>query len=343
MRPPEPFGTFGDGRRASLYTLAGGELRVRVTDYGGRVVAIELRDGVDVLLGFDDVRQYALAGGSFGALLGRTANRIAGGEFEIDGRRYKLPTNDRGATLHGGPRGFDKVLWNVTAAAEETLTLAYTSPDGDQGFPGELVVEARYRICGMTLGLEFTARTTKPTLCSLSAHPYFNLGGAAARDVLGHEVTIAADAFLAIDDKEIPTGEICPVDGTVFDFRRPEVVGEHIRKADPQLLHGQGYDHYYVLGPGVGQGPRIGARARDPQSGRFVEVWTTHPGLQFYTGNQLDASIAGRGGLIYRQSAGLAFEPQGFPDAAHHANFPSTVLRPGELYRQLIEYRFGIE
>jgi aldose 1-epimerase len=178
---------------------------------------------------------------------------------------------------------------------------------------------------------------------SLSAHPYFNLAGPETGDILDHEVTIAAENFLAIDDTEIPTGEIRPVEGTPFDFRQPVPVGARIRRADPQLLRGQGYDHYFVLSRPCGEGPRFAARAHDPMSGRFVEIHTTQPGLQFYSGNQLNGSLAGRGGVTYRQSAGLAFEPQGYPDAPHHPNFPSTILRPGDTYREIIEYRFGAE
>jgi aldose 1-epimerase len=342
----EPFGRTADGREARLYTLENATLRARITDFGGRMVSIEAPDRRgrpgEVLLGFDDVGQYERAGGAFGALLGRNANRIAGGDLPIDGKNYKLPTNDRGATLHGGPKGFDMVFWRVVSASPEQLALAYVSPDGEEGFPGELQVEARYRLSGSALTLEFVARTSAATVVSLSAHPYFTLAGAEAGDILDHEVTIAAENFLVIDEKEIPTGEIPPVEGTPFDFRRPVPIGARIRQADPQLLHGQGYDHYFLLGAPSGEGPRFGARAQDPKSGRFVEIHTTQPGLQFYSGNQLNGSVAGRG-VIYRQSAGLAFEPQGFPDAPHHPNFPSTILRPGDTCRELIEYRFGVE
>lgn len=347
MSSAEAFGRLPDGRAAALYALDSGELRVRVTDYGGRLVSIDLRDRqgrwADVLLGFDDAAQYDAAGGAFGALLGRNANRIARGELPIDGNLYKLPTNDRGATLHGGPHGFDKLLWRVAAATDTELRLAHVSPDGTEGFPGELTVEAHYRLAGAVLSLEFVARTTKPTVASLSAHPYFNLAGAAAGDILGHEVVIAAERFLTIDETEIPTGAVRPVAGTPFDFRQPRRVGEGIRRADPQLLHGQGYDHYFVLPARSGDTPRFAARARDPASGRFVEIHTTQPGVQFYSGNQLNGSVAGRDGIVYRQSAGLAFEPQGFPDAPHHPDFPTTVLRPGDTYREIIEYRFGAD
>ncbi|HEX3954913.1 MAG TPA: aldose epimerase family protein [Stellaceae bacterium] len=347
MSNAEPFGATSDGHKASVYTLDNGLLRVRITDWGGRIVSIEApdRDGrrADVLLGFDDVAQYAEAGGSFGALLGRNANRIARADLPIDGVHHQLVANDRGATLHGGPAGFNKLFWQVAEATSDQLVLTHQSPDGDQGFPGELSVEARYTLNGAALSLAFTARTTKPTLVSLSTHPYFNLAGVTAANIFDHEVTIAADAFLPTDKTQIPTGELRPVAGSPFDFRAATPVGARIRRADPQLLCGQGYDHYYVVGALAGKQPRFAARARDPVSGRTVEVHTTMPGLQFYTGNQLNGSVAGKGGVIYRQSAGLAFEPQGFPDAPHHANFPNPILRPGETYAEVIEFRFATD
>jgi aldose 1-epimerase len=354
----QPFGRLEDGRAASLYTLENSMLRVEVTDYGGRMVRIEAPDRSgkrgDVLLGFDDAPCYERAGAAFGALLGRCANRIAGGAFTLDGRTHELATNDRGATLHGGPVGFARVLWRRVAASPERLVLAHVSPDGDQGFPGELAAEAIYRLEGDELSLELSARTRAPTLVNLSAHPYFNLAGAARDDVLDHEVTIAAESFLPTDDKQIPTGEIRPVAGTPFDFRRGRPIGARIREADPQLLYGQGYDICYVLSaapdvdPAINPGtlpdrtPRVAARLHAPSSGRTLDIETTQPALQIYTGNKLDGSIVGRDGIVYRQSAGLAVEAQGFPDAPHHANFPSTVLRPGETYRALIRYRFGV-
>lgn len=344
---PLPFGQIGDGRPAAFYVLENSQLRVRITDYGGRMVSIEAPDRngsrQEVLLGFDTAAEYEAAPGAFGALLGRNANRIAGGELPIDGTAYRLPTNDRGNTLHGGPQGFDRVLWRVTHAGDERIVLAHVSPDGDQGFPGELSVTAVYRLDADTLWLEFTAHTTQPTLVSLSAHPYFNLSGGASPDIFGHQLTIYADAFLPTDASQIPTGEIRPVAGTVFDFRTPCPIGSRIRQTDPQLLHGLGYDQCYALPPAGDEPPRLAARVRDPLSGRVLEVITNQPGAQLYTGNQLNGSIAGRGGIIYRQSAGFAIEPQGFPDAPHHPNFPSTILRPGQTCRAVIGYRFATE
>ena len=347
--PSEPFGHTPDGQAARVYTLENSQLRVRITDYGGRMVSIEAPDRFghrgDVLLGFEDAAAYVKAGGAFGALLGRNANRIAGGSFTLDGRAYRLPTNDGTSTLHGGPVGFDKVFWTVvsaTAGSVPALVLTHVSPDGDQGFPGELSVAATYRLDGDSLWLEFEARTTKPTLVSLSAHPYFNLAGAANGNALDHIVAIASDAFLPTDDKQIPTGEIRSVAGTPFDFREPTPLGARIRQADPQLIYGTGYDQCFVLGTGQAPTPRLAARALDPTSGRALEIYTTQPGLQLYTGNKLNGSVAGRGGVIYRQSAGFAFEPQGFPDAPHHPAFPSTILRPGEKYDAIIRYRFMV-
>jgi aldose 1-epimerase len=348
--PVARFGRTPDGETATLYELASPALRVRIADHGGRIVSVEAPDRTgrrgDVVLGFDDIAAYASASGPFGALLGRNANRIADGELTIDGRTFRLSTNDRGSTLHGGVRGFDKVRWTVEAATAEptpTVTLHYVSPDGDQGFPGEMSVRASYRLDGDTLWLSFAATTTKPTVASLSAHPYFNLAGAEAGDVLDHVVTIVADAFLPTDERQIPTGEIRPVADTPFDFREPAALGARIRRADPQLIHGRGYDHYFVLGDGAVRTPRRVASALHPASGRRLEILTTQPGLQLYTGNKLDGSVAGRGGILYRQSAAFAFEPQGFPDAPHHPNFASTVLRPGDEYRAVIGYRFTAE
>lgn len=344
----EFFGQTPDGRSATLHTLRVGELQVRITDYGGRIASIEMpdRDGKpgEVLLGFTDVAGYARAGGAFGALLGRSANRIAGGALTIDGRPYHLEINDRGNTLHGGPHGFDKVYWELAAATTEpqpTLVLTHVSPDGDQGFPGELSVRATYRLDDDCLWLTFEARASSATVVSLSAHPYFNLAGPESGCALDELVTLFADSFLPTDRQQIPTGEIRPVQGTPFDFREPRALGERIRQPDEQLLNGQGYDHYFVLPASEPGQARLAARVYEPGSGRMLEIHTTQPGLQLYTGNQLNGAVAGRGG-VYRQSAGFAFEPQGFPDAPHHSGFPSTVLRPGDTYRQSIGYRFGV-
>jgi aldose 1-epimerase len=343
--PTEPFGQLSDGRAASLFTLENSHLRVCITNFGGRMVSIEApdRNGTrdHVLLGFGNVEAYNDYGGSFGTLLGRYANRIAGASFTLDGQTYQLSKNSGDATLHGGAIGFNRVFWTVASAETEpvpTLVLTHISPDGDQGFPGELTVQATYQLDADELSLAFQARTTKPTVINLSAHPYFNLGGLAARDVLDHEVTIAAEAFLPTDAAQIPTGEIRSVAATPFDFRTATPLGAKIRQVDPQLFHGLGYDHCFVLRT---DRSRPAVTVRDPVSGRVLEIHTDQPGVQVYTGNKLIGAFAGHGNIVYRQSAGLALEPQGFPDAPHRPNFPSTVLRPDETFRRTIRYRFS--
>jgi aldose 1-epimerase len=346
--PSESFGQLPDGRPAKLFTLANDRIRVRITDYGGRMVSIQTpdRDGKQdhILLGFDNVAAYAEYGGSFGCLLGRYANRIAGGSFTLDDHTYELSKNNGDATVHGGPVGFNRVFWTVaTAEAEPSprLVLTHISPDGDQGFPGEVAVQATYQLNGDSLSLNFEARTTKPTVINLSAHPYFNLGGIANGDVLGHEITIPAEAFLPTDRAQIPTGETRSVSGSPFDFRKPALVGARIRQPDPQLFHGLGYDHCFVLGTDIPATPRLAVRVRDPFSGRLLEIHTDQPGMQVYSGNKLSGAFAGHGGIIYRQAAGLALEPQDFPDAPHHPNFPSTTLRPEATFQRVIRYDFA--
>lgn len=337
-----PFGR-ALGREARLFTLHSDLLVARVTDYAGLLVSLDVPDRTGardcVVLGFDDVKGYIENCGSFGALLGRTANRIADGRIVIDGQAYKLSQNENGATLHGGADGFGKRFWSVSEYDAQHLTLALVSSDGDQGFPGEVTAEATWSVDGADLSLAFVARTTKPTPLSLSAHPYFNLDGPLARDCLDHQAEIFADCFLPTDRRQIPTGEVASVGNTPFDFRCRKPIGERIREPDVQLGYGRGYDHFFVLPEGDCSTPCLAARVRSPRSGRVLEILTTQRGLQFYTGNNLDGSAPGRGGL-YRQSAGFAFEPQGFPNAPNQPNFPSTILLPGEIYRQTIVYRF---
>lgn len=338
-----PFGEVPERGPAVLFTLENSHMRVRISDYGGRIVSLEAPDArarrENVVLGFDSAEAYKAAGLPFGALLGRNANRIGGGRFTLDGKTYHLSKNENGSTLHGGVVGFDKVIWQAAYIDTMRLGLRYVSPGGDQGFPGEVTVSAMYRLDGETLWLEFEARTTKPTPLSLSAHPYFNLAGAGSGDIYGHEIEIHADRFLPTDDRQIPLGEIRDLTGTAFDFRSAKPAGAEIRTPDRQLLIAKGYDHYFVLHEKPSGQPRLAARARDPHSGRVLEILTTQPGTQFFTANHLDGSLTGHGGA-YRQSDAFAFEPQGFPDAPNHPEFPSTILRPGEIYREAIGYRF---
>jgi aldose 1-epimerase len=335
------FGQAPDGTPVGLFTLVSDTLRIGLTNYGARMLSIEAPDRhgqVDhVLLGFDRA-DMILKAGSFGAVIGRYANRIANGRFSLDGTAYQLSQNDGQNTLHGGKQAIAKCFWTVAERSAAHVVFALESPDGDQGFPGAVSARAVYRLEGDTLALTLEATTTKPTPLNLSAHPYFNLAGAAALDVCDHTMQIAASAFLPTDATQIPTGEIRAVAGTPFDFRAPVVIGSRIRGDDAQLLFARGFDHHFILDSDAA----VAVRMTHPASGRVLEIATTQVGVQVYTGNSLNGSLVGHGGT-YRQTAGIAFEPQAYPDAPNQPAFPTTILRPGDRYRQTIRYRFCSE
>ena len=330
------------GEDIGLVRLSDGTLKVTLTNYGARMLAIEAPDrhgGMEhVLLGFERADQV-LKAGSFGAVLGRYANRIAGGRFTLDGRQHQLSVNDPPNTLHGGKQAFSKRFWTLAGRSATAATWTLESPDGDQGFPGALSATAAYTLEDAALRLVLEATVDKPCPVNLSAHPYFNLAGPQALDCHDHELEVFAATFLPTDETQIPTGELAPVDGTPFDFRLPVRIGDRVRDSDPQMMPARGYDHCFVLDGEPGT-MRRAARLTHPASGRVLEVETDLPGLQVYTANSLDGSLIGRGGT-YRQTAGLALEAQNFPDAPNHPRFPSTVLRPGETFRATILYRFG--
>jgi aldose 1-epimerase len=342
----EPFGRTRAGEAVTAHTLARGAVRVEILDYGGIVRRIEVPDRggrrANIVLGARDLAGYEASDAHFGALVGRYANRIAGGRFSLDGRDHRLPVNEGRNTMHGGPEGFDRRVWRVERAEAHRLTLAYRSPDGEQGFPGNLDVTVTYSLdADDTLAIDYAAATDRPTILNLTNHSYFNLAGEGAGDVLGHRVAIAADSILETDAEQIPTGTILSVAETPFDFRRPTILGARIREAHPQLALAHGYDHTYVVG---GDGTlRAVAEAVDPSSGRRLGVATTQPGLQLYTANMLDGTVTGTGGGLYRAGDGVCFEAQGFPDAPNHSNFPSTVLRPDETFRATTTYRFTVD
>jgi aldose 1-epimerase len=346
----EPFGTAPDGTPVERWTLTNGEMTVRVLTYGGVIQTLEVPDAhgkvENVVLGFEDVAGYASEDDPyFGSLIGRYGNRIAEGRFTLDGQTYQLPRNDGPNTLHGGPEGFDDRVWTATPVGDEdvaALQLELVSPDGDQGFPGTLTTTVTYTLDDESrLAVHYEATTDAPTVVNLTQHTYWNLEGEGSGTIYEHELQINASGFTPVDETLIPTGEIAPVEGTPFDFREPTAIGERIRDNDQQLLYGQGYDHNWALDR-EDNGAREGSDSEDaleeaavlhdPDSGRTLTITTTEPGLQFYSGNFLDGTLVGTSGRIYRQSDGLALETQHFPDSPNQPAFPSTVLRPGEVY-----------
>lgn len=345
--PGRSYGTLPDGTAVERYTLENDSFAVGVLTYGGIIDRIDVPDAAgahaNVVLGYADLDTYARANKPyFGALIGRYANRIGRGRFALDGREYTLAVNDPPNTLHGGTRGFDKVVWTVESATPSALCLKYVSPDGDEGYPGRLEAQVTYSIDDDAgLRIAYRATADAPTIVNLTNHSYFNLAGEASGDILGHVLQINAGHFTPVGPDFIPTGELAPVDGTPFDFRRPTAIGARIREGDPQLVIGRGYDHNWVL-DGTPGGPLGHAvTVHDPSSGRRMDVYTTEPGIQFYSGNFLDATQTGSGGIIYRQSAGFALETQHFPDAPNKPSFPTAVLRPGQTFVSETVFRFS--
>lgn len=345
----EPWGQAADGP-VRRYTVDNGEgMRLRVLNFGGVMQSIEVPDRygqmANVALGFDNFGDYQSLSPYFGCIVGRYANRIDRGLFTLDGTTYKVPINDGPNALHGGEVGFDRQLWETEPfqrGREVGLLLRHESPDGDQGFPGRLAVTVRYTLTAENgIRMEYRATTDVPTVVNLTNHTYFNLSGEGSGPVYDHVVHLDADRYTPVSSTLIPTGDVAEVAGTPLDFRRPTAVGERIRDDFEQLRFGRGYDHNWVLNHASGR-VALAARVLDPNSGRTLEVYTDQPGVQFYTANYLDGTLVGTGGRMYRQGEALALETQHFPDSPNHANFPSTVLRPGDVYWTTTEYRFGV-
>lgn len=343
-----PFGVAPDGTPVDVYTLRNHQgAEARICAYGGIVVSLSVPDRQgrmgDVVLGYETLAEYIKVNPYFGSLIGRYGNRIAKGKFTLDGHEYTLAVNNGPNHLHGGITGFDKVVWEARAYETQqgpTLELSYVSRDGEEGYPGNLNVTAIYTWRDdNTLRLDYTATTDKPTILNLTQHSYFNLAGRG--DILGHEVMINASRFTPVDETLIPTGELRPVDGTPFDFRAPTTIGARINRANEQLKFGNGYDHNWVINNPTGQ-LELQARVYEPTSGRVLEVLSTEPGLQFYSGNFLDGTITGKGGWKYEFRHGFCMEPQHYPDSPNKPEFPSVVLRPGQTYRNTIMYRFSV-
>ncbi len=348
-----PFGKTPDGTTVEAITLrASPGIAATIITYGATLQALSVPDragrSADVVLGYDDLSGYVERPQYFGATVGRYANRIAGAKFTLDGKTYSLAANNGPNALHGGKQGFDKVVWtvgDVKSGPGASVTLHYVSADGEEGYPGELKVSVTYALDEQqTLTTRYEATTTKPTVVNLTNHSLFNLAGVtSARNILDQRLTVAADEYTPVDATLIPTGELRNVAGTPFDFRTGFLIGARIRDAsDPQIAIGRGYDHNFVLRGGVTDTPKLAARVEDPVSGRVVELFTTEPGVQVYTGNFLDGTTTGKGQVVYRQGDGLALEPQKFPDSPNQAAFPSARLNPGETYRQTSYYRFYV-
>lgn len=343
-----PFGTTGDGQQVDLYTLRNANgMKAEIMTYGGIMVSLTApdRDGnmEDILLGADSVQGYVRAASYFGALIGRYGNRIGGARFTLDGAEYTLPANDGQNSLHGGTRGFDKVVWQAEPVEERNgrgVRLSYLSPDGDQGYPGNLQATVVYMLTNNNeLSIEYQATTDKPTVVNLTQHNYYNLTGC-KRDILAHELMLNADRYTPVDSGLIPTGELLPVAETPMDFTDPTAIGARIDAGTQQLRYGRGYDHNWVLNRRA-SGMSLAATLYEPESGRVMTVRTTEPAIQFYSGNFLDGTFTGKNGIVYQLRYGLCLETQHYPDSPNQPEFPSTVLRPGEVYRTTTVYGFS--
>ncbi|MET1756292.1 aldose epimerase family protein [Novosphingobium sp. RD2P27] len=346
-------GTLPDGTAVSAVTLrAENGVSAIILNYGATLQKLLApgRDGevADVVLGYDELKDYVEHPNYFGVTVGRYANRIAGGKFVLDGKTYQLPLNDETNSLHGGGKGFDKALWklkSVESGPVARVVLTHTSPDGDSGYPGKVDATVTYSLDETgNLGIVFEAKTDKPTIVNMTNHAIFNMAGEGSSDgALGQMLTIPASRFTPVNKALIPTGELRPVEGSVFDFRKPRRVADGVRNGkNQQIVYGRGYDHNFALDKGVTKTPQLAARLEDPKSGRVLDVLTTEPGVQFYSGNFLDGTLVGKGGTLYRMGDGIALEPQKFPDAPNQPGFVSARVDPGKPYRHAMIYRLSV-
>lgn len=347
----EDFGTTPDGETVELYTLRNNSgMEVDIITYGGRITSLKVpdKDGnmENVVLGFDNIKDYTSDNPFFGALIGRYGNRIAKGKFSLDGEEYTLAQNDGENHLHGGEKGFDKVVWKAEEESSNSLKLTYISEDMEEGYPGRLETAVTYTLNkDNSLDVAYEATTDKKTVVNLTQHAYFNLSGDFDEKILDHEIKINADEFLPVDENLIPTGEIKDVAGTPFDFREPKTIAEDIdkEKDNEQLQRGQGYDHCWVLKE-QGSGMRFAASAYHSESGRLLEVFTDEPGIQFYTGNFLDGTLPQPGNDgTYEKRTGFCLETQHYPNAPNQENFPSVILEPGEKYTSNTSFKFSVK
>ena len=343
------FGKLADGTKIYSWALENGGTRLKVLTWGGIVQSLEIPDRhgryTNVSLGFDNIEDYVAKTPYFGALIGRYGNRIAKGQFTIDGKAYQVDVNDGVNSLHGGAKGFDKRVWDIepfTKGSDVGLYLYYTSVDGEMGYPGTLKVKVTYTLTKHgDWRIDYEATTTKATVVNLTSHVYWNLAGEGSGTIEDHELTIAAGRYTPTDSGLIPTGELATVHGTPFDFRKTKTIGRDIRDGHVQQVQAKGYDHNWVLDKGITAKPQHVATLRDPRSGRTLKIATDQPGLQFYSGNFLDGTLTGTGGRTYRQGDALCLETQHFPDAPNHPNFASTLLRPGQTYKTTTVHTFS--
>ncbi len=346
----ETFGKTASGEQIGLYTLSNKKgMEVAITNFGATVVVLKVPDRAgklaDVVLGFDTLQGYENGTAYFGATVGRYGNRIGGGKFSIDGKTYTLPKNNGDNTLHGGITGFNKKVWKAQEVASkdgESLEMSYSSADGEEGFPGNLSVKVVFTLPtdGNELTIDYTATTDKATVLNLTNHSYFNLAGEGNGDILDHVLTLYAKQFTPVDKTLIPTGELRDVAGTPLDFTRATAIGKRINESYEQVVFGKGYDHNWVIASDGRKGLTLAAEAYDPKSGRTLEVLTTEPGVQFYSGNFLDGP-KGKGNKAYGQRAAFCLETQHFPDSPNHPNFPSTLLKPNSVFRSQTVFRFS--
>jgi aldose 1-epimerase len=346
-----PFGTMPDGEAVERFTLVNSNgITLEVLSYGGIIQSIRIPDRrgamADVALGYDTLEQYRGDKSHFGSLVGRYANRIRAGHFTLDGRDYQLACNEGRSHLHGGVRGFDRRVWTVApfdTSSGVGVVLGFVSPDGEEGYPGAVQVRVTYTLTDANaLIVEYLATSDAPTPINLTQHSYFNLRGEGNGDILGHDIQLAASRFTPIDENLVPTGELRDVAGTPFDFRTPRVIGERIGDADEQLRVAGGYDHNFIIDRANDTELALAARLTDPESGRGLDIYTTQPGIQFYSGNFLDGGPVTKHGGRYPHRSGLALETQHFPDSPNHPSFPSTILRPGQEFRSRSEYHFVV-
>ena len=345
-----PWGTVG-GQPVDLYTLTNTKgMTVKITNYGGIIQSIDVPDRrgrrANVALGFDNLDDYVTSSPYFGCITGRYANRIANGQFTLDGVDYQLAQNNGVNHLHGGNVGFDKRVWGARTVKRRdsvALVLTYTSPAGEENYPGTLTTKVTYTLTDRNeIRMDYHATTDAATIVNLTNHTYFNLAGEGSGTIEDHVLELEARRYTPVDTTLIPTGEIAPVARTPFDFTRPTAIGERIRDAHPQIVIGQGYDHNFVLDRRPeDESLKLAARVSEPRGGRVLEILTTEPGIQFYSGNFLDGTLVGTSGRVYRQTDGFALETQHYPDSPNQPNFPSTVLRPGEAYDTTTIYRFS--